>query len=142
MAAAPDNHSFTPIMSWTTETTPVLDQHRFDEAALERFMRANVEGFVGPLEIGQVRGGMSNPTFIMSGGDGQRYVLRKKPPGELLPSAHAVDREFRVISALWETDVPVAKPYVSVPGSGCDRSRLSTLWALPMGGFFVNLESA
>ena len=112
MAAAPDNHSFTPIMSWTTETTPVLDQHRFDEAALERFMRANVEGFVGPLEIGQVRGGMSNPTFIMSGGDGQRYVLRKKPPGELLPSAHAVDREFRVISALWETDVPVARPYV------------------------------
>lgn len=112
MAASPGEHSFTPNMSWTTETTPVLDQHRFDEAALERFMKAHVEDFVAPLSIGQVRGGMSNPTFIMSGGNGNRYVLRKKPPGELLPSAHAVDREFRVISALWETDVPVAKPYV------------------------------
>jgi aminoglycoside phosphotransferase (APT) family kinase protein len=99
-------------MSLTTETAPVLDQHRFDETALERFMKDHVEGFVGPLQVGQVRGGMSNPTFIMSGGNGKRYVLRKKPPGELLPSAHAVDREFRVISALWETDVPVAKPYV------------------------------
>ncbi len=112
MAASPAEHSFTPNMSWTTETTPVLEQHRFDETALERFMLANVEGFVAPLSVGQVCGGMSNPTFIMSGGNGQQYVLRKKPPGELLPSAHAVDREFRVISALWETDVPVAKPYV------------------------------
>ncbi len=112
MAASPAEHSFTPNMSLTTETTPVLDQHRFDEVALARFMRANVEDFVPPLQVGQVRGGMSNPTFVMSGGNGQRYVLRKKPPGELLPSAHAVDREFRVISALWETDVPVARPYV------------------------------
>ena len=112
MAASPAEHAFTPIMSLTTETAPVLDQHRFDETALERFMQDHVEGFVGPLQVGQVRGGMSNPTFIMSGGNGKRYVLRKKPPGELLPSAHAVDREFRVISALWETNVPVAKPYV------------------------------
>ena len=112
MAALPGEHLFTPMMSWTTATTPVLEQHRFDEAALERFMIANVEGFVAPLRVGQVRGGMSNPTFIMSSGNGNRYVLRKKPPGVLLPSAHAVDREFRVISALWETDVPVAKPYV------------------------------
>jgi aminoglycoside phosphotransferase (APT) family kinase protein len=111
MAAAAE-HSFTPNMSWTTETTPVLDQHRFDAAALERFMLDNIDDFVAPLKVGQVRGGMSNPTFIMSGGSGQRYVLRKKPPGILLPSAHAVDREFRVISALWGTDVPVAKPYV------------------------------
>lgn len=112
MAASPGEHAFTPIMSLTRATTPVLDQHRFDEAALERFMKDHVEGFAAPLNVGQVRGGMSNPTFIMSGGNGNRYVLRKKPPGALLPSAHAVDREFRVISALWETDVPVAKPYV------------------------------
>jgi aminoglycoside phosphotransferase (APT) family kinase protein len=55
---------------------------------------------------------MSNPTFILTDGAGQRYVMRKKPPGKLLPSAHAVDREFRVISALWKTEVPVARPYV------------------------------
>jgi aminoglycoside phosphotransferase (APT) family kinase protein len=55
---------------------------------------------------------MSNPTFILQDGAEQRYVLRKKPPGPLLPSAHAVDREFRVISALWPTDVPVARPHV------------------------------
>jgi aminoglycoside phosphotransferase (APT) family kinase protein len=99
-------------MSLTTETAPVLDQHRFDEAALERFMQAHVEGFVGPLHVGHGRGGMSTPTVIRSGANGQRDVGRTKPPGELLPSAHAGDRDLRVISALWETDVPVAKPYV------------------------------
>jgi aminoglycoside phosphotransferase (APT) family kinase protein len=55
---------------------------------------------------------MSNPTFVLTDAAGRRYVLRKQPPGTLLPSAHAVDREFWVISALWHTDVPVAKPYV------------------------------
>lgn len=101
-----------PLTSLTTETAPVLDQHRFDEAALARYMGEHIEGFTAPLSVGQVRGGMSNPTFIMTDGAGRRYVLRKKPPGKLLPSAHAVDREFRIISALWNTEVPVAKPYV------------------------------
>ena len=53
-----------------------------------------------PLKVEQFRGGQSNPTFLLTGADGARYVLRKQPAGPLLPSAHAVDREFRVISAL------------------------------------------
>lgn len=95
----------------TVDAVPVLDMHRFDEAALSRYMEAHVEGYCPPLEVGQSMGGMSNPTFILRDGNGTRYVLRKKPPGKLLPSAHAVDREFRVISALGPTDVPVAKAY-------------------------------
>ncbi len=95
----------------TLEAVPVLEKHRFDEAALSRYMESNVEGFQPPLEIGQSMGGMSNPTFILRDGNGTRYVMRKKPPGKLLPSAHAVDREFRVISALGKTNVPVAKAY-------------------------------
>jgi len=95
----------------TDQTVPVQEAHRFDTSALENFMAAHVEGFKRPLELGQFRGGMSNPTFMVTDGAGTRYVLRKKPPGELLPSAHAVDREFRIISALAETDVPVAKAY-------------------------------
>ncbi len=95
----------------TLEAVPVLDKHRFDEAALSRFMEEHVEGYKPPLEVGQSMGGMSNPTFILRDGNGQRYVMRKKPPGKLLPSAHAVDREFRVIKALGPTDVPVAKAY-------------------------------
>jgi aminoglycoside phosphotransferase (APT) family kinase protein len=98
--------------SLTTDTAPVLDQHRFDEVALARYMREQIAGFTPPLTVGQVQGGMSNPTFILTDGAGQRYVLRKKPPGTLLPSAHAVDREFRVIASLSTTDVPVPRPYV------------------------------
>ena len=95
----------------TLEAVPVLDKHRFDEAALSRFMETQVDGYEPPLEVGQSMGGMSNPTFILRDGNGKRYVMRKKPPGRLLPSAHAVDREFRIIKALGPTDVPVAKAY-------------------------------
>jgi aminoglycoside phosphotransferase (APT) family kinase protein len=91
-------------------TMPVPERQRFDEAALERYLRAHIAGFSGPLRVQQFRGGQSNPTFLLSGGDGAQYVLRKKPAGALLPSAHAVDREFRVISALHGTTVPVARP--------------------------------
>jgi aminoglycoside phosphotransferase (APT) family kinase protein len=89
---------------------PVQDKHRFDEAALERYLAAHVAGFTGPLSVSQFKGGQSNPTFLLTGG-GRQYVLRRKPPGKLLPSAHAVDREYRVLSALHGTDVPVARPY-------------------------------
>jgi aminoglycoside phosphotransferase (APT) family kinase protein len=99
-------------LSLTTDTVPVLAQHRFDEASLERYLLEHIEGFTPPLRVEQTQGGMSNPTFILTDGVGKKYVMRKKPPGKLLPSAHAVDREFRVISALWNTDVPVARPYV------------------------------
>src|SRR6218665_2552165 len=74
-------------------------------------MRAHVEGFSGELQVEQFKGGQSNPTFRLTDSRGKRYVMRRKPPGNLLPSAHAVDREFKVISALAQTDVPVAKAY-------------------------------
>jgi aminoglycoside phosphotransferase (APT) family kinase protein len=91
-------------------TRPVAPQHAFDQAALARWMSQHVDGFAGALSVEQFKGGQSNPTFLLRAG-GRGYVLRRKPPGELLPSAHAVDREFRVISALAGTDVPVAKAY-------------------------------
>jgi len=101
-----------PAVSLTIDAVPVLAQHRFPEDRLERYLCEHVEGFVPPLKVEQTQGGMSNPTFILTDGSGRRYVMRKKPPGKLLPSAYAVDREFQVISALWKTDVPVARPYV------------------------------
>lgn len=112
MTTSPSGTPPTPAVSLTTETAPVLAQHRFETASLTRYMQAHMTDFTPPLSVGQVRGGMSNPTFILTDGASRRYVLRKKPPGKLLPSAHAVDREFRVISALWSTAVPVAKPQV------------------------------
>ena len=98
-------------VSSTNETVPVLPQHRFDEAGLARYMAAHLEGVRPPLSVQQFHGGMSNPTFMLRDGNGQRWVLRKKPPGKLLPSAHAVDREFKVISALSGSGVPVARAY-------------------------------
>jgi aminoglycoside phosphotransferase (APT) family kinase protein len=91
-------------------TRPVADAHRFDLAALERYMREQVEGFRGPIDVEQFRGGQSNPTFRIATPD-RSYVLRRKPPGKLLPSAHAVDREHRVITALAGSEVPVARCY-------------------------------
>lgn len=85
---------------------PVSEKHRFDEAALDQWMAANVEGYAGALQVRQFAGGASNPTFLLTSG-GHRYVLRKKPPGQLLQSAHQVDREYRVMKALGQTDVPV-----------------------------------
>ncbi len=101
-------------------TRPVAPQHAFDLAALGRWMAQHVEGCSGELKVEQFKGGQSNPTFLVEAG-GQRYVLRRKPPGELLPSAHAVDREFRVISALANTEVPVAKAHALVRGQQRDR---------------------
>ena len=91
-------------------TRPVAEAHRFDIAALERYMREHVPGFRGTLAVEQFKGGQSNPTYRVSAG-GKSYVMRRKPPGKLLPSAHAVDREYRVITALAATDVPVARTY-------------------------------
>ena len=91
-------------------TMPVPERHRFDVASLDRYLRAHVEGFSGKLEVEQFKGGQSNPTFMLKAGE-RRYVLRRKPPGKLLPSAHAVDREYRVITALHASGFPVAKTY-------------------------------
>lgn len=82
-----------------TQTTGIRAGHELDAVALEQHLASHLPGFNGPLEIRQFEGGQSNPTYFLST-PGAQYVLRKKPPGELLPSAHAVDREYRVMSAL------------------------------------------
>jgi aminoglycoside phosphotransferase (APT) family kinase protein len=82
-----------------TGTKEVDERYRFDSTRLEELLRREIEEFEGGLQVRQFRGGQSNPTYELSDGS-QRWVLRRKPPGVLLPSAHAVDREFRVISAL------------------------------------------
>jgi aminoglycoside phosphotransferase (APT) family kinase protein len=82
--------------------------HAFDEARLAAYIRDTVGDRAGRLVVEQFQGGQSNPTYRITT-DERRYILRRKPPGRLLPSAHAVDREYRVMSALAATDVPVAK---------------------------------
>jgi aminoglycoside phosphotransferase (APT) family kinase protein len=91
-------------------TKPVEERHRVDEASLDRWMTANVEGYAGPLTVSQFKGGQSNPTYRLDTPK-RAYVMRRKPFGKLLPSAHAVDREFRVIDALYRQGFPVAKAY-------------------------------
>ena len=106
-------------------TIDVLDTHRFDVDALERYLTGHLAGFTAPISIRQFRGGQSNPTYYLRGADppsggmsgadpaGPReYVLRRKPPGHLLPSAHAVDREYRVMTALQTSGVPVPKTHL------------------------------
>jgi len=87
-------------------TKPVEERHRIDQAALEGFLGFRIE------TIEQFKGGQSNPTYRLTAADGKKYALRRKPPGKLLPSAHAVDREYRVISALHPVGFPVARPLV------------------------------
>lgn len=91
-------------------TTEVRPEHRFDEAALERWMTANVAGFKGPVAVEQFKGGQSNPTFKLSA-NGKNYVLRRKPPGQLLKGAHAVEREAQVMAALGKVNFPAPHIY-------------------------------
>ncbi len=93
------------------EITPVRKAHQFDESALEAYLHSQNSEFNGPLEVKQFEGGQSNPTYRLSLG-GKDYVMRKKPPGEILPSAHQVQREYRVMEALAETDVMVPKMHL------------------------------
>ena len=102
--------SSTDLAAANSGTTPVREGYRFDEAALARWMHAHVEDFVGPLSVEQFKGGQSNPTYKLVT-PGRSYVLRRRPPGKLLPGAHAVDREARVMSALGEAGFPVARVY-------------------------------
>ena len=91
-------------------TKEVAEALRLDEARLAAYLAAEVPGFRGPLTVRQFKGGQSNPTYFLE--TPQRcFVLRRKPPGKLLPSAHAVDREYRVITALYPTGFPVARSY-------------------------------
>ncbi|HEY2106465.1 MAG TPA: phosphotransferase [Candidatus Binataceae bacterium] len=94
----------------TTGVNPIEERHRLDLDRLSRWMKLNVEGFRGPLVARQFGIGQSNPTYLLEAG-GRRYVLRRKPPGALLPSAHAVDREYRIIRALADSGVPVPRTH-------------------------------
>ena len=93
-----------------TGTIEPTGQDRLDEAKLAAWMDVNVEGFTGPVTARKFAGGQSNPTYRLDSPSGA-YVLRRKPFGPLLPSAHAVDREYAVIAGLHPTGFPVAKPY-------------------------------
>jgi aminoglycoside phosphotransferase (APT) family kinase protein len=87
-------------------TRPTTGRHRFNEAGLAAWLGDNLAGFEGPLAVRQFVGGQSNPTYHLQAASGE-YVLRKKPPGQLVASAHAIDREYRVLRALAGSDVPV-----------------------------------
>jgi aminoglycoside phosphotransferase (APT) family kinase protein len=123
------------------QTAEVREAHRFDVGALARYMGDHVEGFTGSLHVRQFRGGQSNPTYYLTTAGGREYVLRRKPPGKLLPSAHAVDREYRVITALGKTGFPVPRTFVlceddSVIGTAfyvmdCVHGRIITDLAIP-----------
>jgi aminoglycoside phosphotransferase (APT) family kinase protein len=91
-------------------TTPVRETHRFDEGRLAEWMTSNVGGYRGPLSVEQFRGGQSNPTYRLVTPD-RSYVLRRKPPGQLIKGAHAVEREAKVLSALSSVGFPVAQVY-------------------------------
>ena len=90
-------------------TKEVADALRIDAARLEIYLAREVKGFAGPLTVKQFKGGQSNPTYLLET-PARSYVLRRKPPGKLLPSAHAVEREYRVIRALHGQGFPVAEP--------------------------------
>ncbi len=94
-----------------TENPDVLPAHRFDERRLEDWLAANLDGFAGPMTVADFKGGQSNPTYRLTTPGGS-YVLRRKPPGTLLPSAHAVDREYRILHALADTGVPVPRTFL------------------------------
>ncbi|MBI2262641.1 MAG: phosphotransferase family protein [Caulobacterales bacterium] len=124
--------------SGTREVDP---RYALDEARLGEWLAAHVEGYAGPLAVRQFKGGQSNPTYELTT-PGRTYVLRRKPPGTLLASAHAVDREFRVISALHAQGYPVARPWAlcvddAVIGSMfyvMDKVEGRVLWDLKLPG--------
>jgi aminoglycoside phosphotransferase (APT) family kinase protein len=93
------------------ETIDVLDSHQFDVSALERYLRTRISDVRPPLLVRQFRGGQSNPTYYIETST-RRLVVRRKPPGHLLPSAHAIEREYQVMSALHGTGVPVPKTHL------------------------------
>lgn len=86
----------------------VLPQHRLDEAALWKYLQLHLEDFTLPAQLRQFQGGQSNPTYLIET-PSRRFVLRKKPPGKLLPSAHVIEREYRILRALPDTGVPVPR---------------------------------
>src|SRR5438128_12600459 len=113
-ARSPEDPPLNPMPSIDRQATfsgtkDVAGALAIDAARLEVFLAARLPDFAGPLSVRQFKGGQSNPTYLLET-PARKYVLRRKPPGKLLPSAHAVDREFRVISALHAQKFPVAAP--------------------------------
>ena len=100
-------------MDQFTGTKAVSERHAFDVARLQRHLERELPGFVGPLTVEQFKGGQSNPTYKLVTPQ-RTYAMRSKPGpvSKLLPSAHAIEREFRVMSALARTDVPVAQMFL------------------------------
>jgi aminoglycoside phosphotransferase (APT) family kinase protein len=90
-------------------TMPVQERLQFDVPRLEKYLAGKIPAF-DRIEVQQFKGGQSNPTYLLEAGN-RRYVLRRKPPGKLLPSAHAVEREYRIMTALADTDVPVPRTW-------------------------------
>jgi aminoglycoside phosphotransferase (APT) family kinase protein len=99
------------MIQTSEQITEVREAHRFDEAVLDGYLAEHLEGYRGPLRVRQFEGGQSNPTFLLNADSGD-YVLRKKPPGVLLPRAHMIEREYRILAALAATDVPVPKVHL------------------------------
>jgi aminoglycoside phosphotransferase (APT) family kinase protein len=93
------------------DTVPVRDAHKLDGKALEEYLKKHLPNFKSLLSVSQFEGGQSNPTYLLES-DEQRFVLRKKPPGELLASAHQVEREYRIMSALQKAEFPVPEVYL------------------------------
>ncbi|NJC40855.1 aminoglycoside phosphotransferase (APT) family kinase protein [Brevundimonas alba] len=129
------------VQSTFSGTREVDPRYALDEARLGGWLAANVEGYAGPLIIRQFKGGQSNPTYELAT-PGRTYVLRRKPPGTLLASAHAVDREFTVISALHAQGYPVARPWALCTDDGVigsmfyvmDKVEGRVLWDLKLPG--------
>jgi aminoglycoside phosphotransferase (APT) family kinase protein len=129
-------------------TSPVQERHRFDVAALESYLQETIDGFTGPLQVEQFKGGQSNPTFLLRT-RGRNYVLRRKPPGKLLPSAHAIEREYRVMAALRDSAVPVPRMFclcedASVIGSAfyvMEQMQGRILWEPGLSGFGADERS-
>ena len=125
-------------------TMPVQERHRVDVGGLEAWLAANMPGFEGPLEVEQFKGGQSNPTYLLKT-PAATYVLRRKPPGKLLPSAHAIEREYRVMNALRGTGVPVPRMHclcddTAVIGSAfyvMEHVQGRILWDPQLPGFSV-----
>ena len=117
---------------------PVGKNHTFNEKSLLAWLQNNLDGFGAQIEILQFLGGQSNPTFVIRSLE-KEWVLRKQPPGKLLPSAHAVDREYKVITALYETDVPVPKTYGLCEDDDVHFRRSQERLFSNMALFFTNL---
>ena len=91
-------------------TQAVAENLKFDQGKLQEWIDSNAQPVGKIINIEQFKGGQSNPTYKLST-ENKNFVLRRKPPGKLLPSAHAVDREYKVITSLFDTDVPVPMTY-------------------------------